>query len=60
MSLSAHGAVVCWTFQRSGVPFVEASGRGNNPGYVTIVQFSELGKPIGKIRVPRVVKSDAE
>ncbi len=29
-------------------------------GAVTIVQFSDAGKPSGKVTVPRVVKSDAE
>jgi peptide-methionine (R)-S-oxide reductase len=30
------------------------------PGTVTIVQFSDAGKPTGKVSVPRVVRSDAE
>ena len=29
-------------------------------GTVTIVQFSDAGKPTGKVSVPRVSKSDAE
>jgi peptide-methionine (R)-S-oxide reductase len=37
-----------------------ASGGAGMPGTVTIVQFSDAGKPVGKITVPRVVKSEAE
>jgi len=36
-----------------------ASGAGN-PGTVTIVQFSDAGKPTGKVSVSKVVKSDAD
>jgi peptide-methionine (R)-S-oxide reductase len=36
-----------------------ASGAGS-PGAIIIVQFSDAGKPIGKITVPHVAKSDAE
>jgi peptide-methionine (R)-S-oxide reductase len=42
------------------VTVLEASGSGRSPSFVTIVQFSENGKPTGRVRVPRVVKSDAE
>jgi peptide-methionine (R)-S-oxide reductase len=38
-----------------------AAGAGSKvPGMVTIVQFSQDGKPTGKVKVPRVVKTDAE
>jgi peptide-methionine (R)-S-oxide reductase len=37
-----------------------ATGAGGTPGTVTVVQFSDSGKPTGKITVPRVVRSDAE
>jgi peptide-methionine (R)-S-oxide reductase len=30
------------------------------PGTVTIVQFSDVGKPNGKVSVPKVVRSEAE
>ena len=52
----ALGAAALWAF-RLPVSVVKASG---NSGSVTIVQFSALGKPIGKVTVPRVVKPDAE
>ena len=38
---------------------VSAAGAGT-PGTVTIVQFSDAGKPIGKVFVPRVIRSDTE
>ncbi|ADW69219.1 peptide-methionine (R)-S-oxide reductase MsrB [Granulicella tundricola] len=31
-----------------------------NPPTVTVVQFSDAGKPVGKTAVPRVVRTDAE
>jgi peptide-methionine (R)-S-oxide reductase len=37
-----------------------ASGGAGVPSTVTIVQFSDAGKPTGKITVPRVVKSETE
>jgi peptide-methionine (R)-S-oxide reductase len=37
-----------------------ASGAAGDAGTVTIVQFSDAGKPTGKVTVPKVVKSDAE
>jgi peptide-methionine (R)-S-oxide reductase len=41
--------------------FVAAAGAGaGTPGTVMIVQFSDAGKPTGKIAVPRVVRSEAE
>ena len=53
---SACGAAALWTLRRfPGV--VEAGG---SAGSVTIVQFSALGKPTGKVTVARVIKSDAE
>jgi peptide-methionine (R)-S-oxide reductase len=37
-----------------------AGGAAGNAGTVTIVQFSDAGKPVGKVTVPKVVKSNAE
>jgi peptide-methionine (R)-S-oxide reductase len=56
----ACGAAALWTLRRSPLVAVEASVGGGNSGSVTIVQFSELGKPTGKVTVPRVAKSDAD
>jgi peptide-methionine (R)-S-oxide reductase len=51
----ACGAAALWAIrQQLQLPVVEAGGT------VTIVQFSDLGKPTGKVSVPRVVKTDAE
>jgi peptide-methionine (R)-S-oxide reductase len=49
-----------WAIRRYPFPTVEASEGDRSPGSVTIVQFSDLGKPIGKVSLPRVIKSDAE
>jgi len=38
----------------------EAGGGAGLPATVTIVQFSDAGKPIGKVTISRVVQSDAE
>ncbi len=58
---TAAGAVGCFGLAacRSSV----ASGvlvAANNPSPVTIVQYSDSGKPTGKVTVPKVVRSDAE
>jgi peptide-methionine (R)-S-oxide reductase len=44
---------------RSSLAFASGAGAGT-PGTVTVVQFSDAGKSIGKVSVPRVVRSDAE
>jgi peptide-methionine (R)-S-oxide reductase len=50
-------ALAAW---RPAFAAAASGGVGTTPGTVTIVQFSDAGKPTGKITVPRVVKSDAE
>jgi peptide-methionine (R)-S-oxide reductase len=40
-------------------PSLAFAGAGT-PGTVTIVQFSDAGKPTGKVSVPRVVRPDSE
>jgi peptide-methionine (R)-S-oxide reductase len=54
------GAVALWSWYRSPVAPVEANGSAGTPGTVTIVQFSTDGKRVGKVTIPRVIKSDAE
>jgi peptide-methionine (R)-S-oxide reductase len=54
------GGAAVWAFRRTSLAAVEASGASATPGPVTIIQFSVAGKPIGKVTVPRVIKSDAE
>jgi peptide-methionine (R)-S-oxide reductase len=56
----AFGAAALWALHRFPTPLVEASESSGNSGSVTIVQFSDLGKPTGKAIVPRVIKSDTE
>ena len=53
----AFAAVALWVLRRLPLPVVEASG---SPGSVTIIQFSDAGKPVGKVTVPRVIRSDAD
>ena len=57
-TVAAASGAALWTLRRFPLPVVEASG--GSPASVTIVQFSDLGKPIGKLAVPHVIKSDAE
>jgi len=46
-------------FSMRGTRPIEAASR-NEPAEVTIVQFSDDGKRLGKVTVPRVVKTEAE
>jgi peptide-methionine (R)-S-oxide reductase len=56
---SVFGAAILWSLRRPG--FVHAETKSTAAGgNVTIVQFSQDGKRIGPVTVPRVVKSDAE
>jgi peptide-methionine (R)-S-oxide reductase len=59
VTAGASGAAAFWVLGRFRLPAVEANGSGS-PGPVTIVQYSNLGKPTGKASVPRVIKSDAD
>ena len=52
----ACGGAALWTMRRHSLLAVQAG----SPASVTIVQFSAGGKPIGKVIVPRVVKTEAE
>jgi len=55
----AVGGLALYSMRR--MPEVEASGSGRGtPGMVTIVDFSDDGKNLGKQTVPKVVKTDAE
>jgi peptide-methionine (R)-S-oxide reductase len=58
-SASACGALALWSFRWPGVA-AAASGKTTTPGMVTIVQFGADGEKIGKLQVPKVVKTDAE
>jgi hypothetical protein len=53
---TAFGVTAFWASRRFPSATVEASGSGGS-GPVTIIQFSPVGKAIGKVTVPRVVKN---
>ncbi|WP_260736458.1 peptide-methionine (R)-S-oxide reductase MsrB [Tunturiibacter lichenicola] len=54
------GAAALWSLRRRSPGTVEASGNNVSAGPVTIVQFSPEGKRIGKVTVPRTIKSEEE
>jgi peptide-methionine (R)-S-oxide reductase len=56
----ACGAVALWSLHRSSLATVDASANNATAGPVTIVQFSPDGKKIGKVTVPRTIKSEEE
>jgi peptide-methionine (R)-S-oxide reductase len=62
-ALLGGGAGVIW-LTRGGWGIVSAaiggSSRKSEPGEVTIVEFTDDGKRVNKVKVARVVKSDAE
>jgi peptide-methionine (R)-S-oxide reductase len=58
-SAGVCGAVAIWSLDKTGVASA-ASGKPTTPGVVTIVQFGADGKKMGKVQVPKIVKSDAE
>jgi peptide-methionine (R)-S-oxide reductase len=54
---AALGGVVLWSLRRPRV--IEAATK-TEPAEVTIVQFSDAGKRLEKVKIARVVKSEAE
>ena len=61
--LTAAGAVSAlafWGLRRSTVMAAAPLSADKGPANVTIVQFSADGKKIGKVTVPRLIKTDAE
>ena len=55
----AAGAVALWSLHRPTVAVNAAAGAGM-PALVTVANFDQAGKPLGKATVNRVVKTDAE
>jgi peptide-methionine (R)-S-oxide reductase len=53
------GAFAIWSLDKPEVASA-ASGKSTTPGMVTIIQFSADGKKMGKVQVPKMVKSEAE
>jgi peptide-methionine (R)-S-oxide reductase len=58
VSLSAIAGAALWSLHKPKL--IEASMPKGEPGEVTIVQFSDNGQRLQKVRVTRVVKSDDE
>src|SRR5277367_3500104 len=57
----AAAAAALALFSMRKEPVVEASGAGNQtPKMVTVVNFSDDGKNLGKETIPQVVKTEAE
>jgi peptide-methionine (R)-S-oxide reductase len=57
-SLTALAGTMLWSLRKPRV--LEASGPVAAPGVVTIVEFSEDGKRLRTVQVPRIVKTEAE
>ena len=61
--LTASGAIAgsaLWSLHRSTLQDVEAATDKADPGMVIVIAFSPAGKPIGKVTIPRVIKTEAE
>jgi peptide-methionine (R)-S-oxide reductase len=58
VSVSALAGAVLWSLRKPRL--IEAAMPKGDPGQVTIVQFSDAGQRLQKVRVPKVVKSDDE
>lgn len=54
------GSLLWSSIRRSAVLAAGSGAVPNTPGEVTIVQFSDDGKKLKKVRVPKVVKTEAE
>ena len=58
ISVSAIAGAALWSLRKPRL--IEAAMPKGDPGEVTIVQFSDSGQRLGKVRVPKVVKSDEQ
>ncbi len=58
ISVSAIAGAALWSLRKPRL--IEAARPKGDPEEVTIVQFSDSGQRLGKVRVPKVVKSDDE
>ena len=58
VSFAAIAGAVLWSLRKPRL--IEAAALKGDPGEVTIVEFSDSGQPLQKVRVPKVVKSDDE
>ncbi|MGH9536723.1 MAG: peptide-methionine (R)-S-oxide reductase MsrB [Terriglobales bacterium] len=58
VSVSALAGAALWSLRKP--PVIAAAMPKGDPGEITIVQFSDSGQRLQKVRVPKVVKSDDE
>src|SRR6478609_2545578 len=56
ISFSAIAGAALWSLHKPRL--IEAAMAKGDPGEVTIVQFSDSGRRLQKVRVPKVAKSD--
>lgn len=54
---AALGGALLWSWRKPHTIVAEAK---SEPGEVTIVQFSDDGKRLAKVKIPKVVKTDEE
>ncbi len=54
---AALGGALLWSWRKPHVVVAEAK---SEPGEVTIVQFSDAGQRLGKVKIAKVVKSEDE
>lgn len=54
---AAVGGALLWSFRK---PHMMVAAAKTEPGIVTIVQFSDDGKKIAKVKIPKVVKTEDE
>ena len=59
-SASAVAGAALWSVRKPGALEAAAPATPGAPGEVTIVEFSDDGKRLKKVRVPKVVKTEAE
>jgi peptide-methionine (R)-S-oxide reductase len=59
LAASAVAGAVLWSFRKPALLAAAHTARGT-PGEVTIVQFSDDGKRLEKVRLAKVVKSEEE
>ncbi len=59
-SVSALGGIMLWSLRKPRILEVSASAPNQAPKEVTIVQFSDDGKKLKTVQVPKVVKSEQE
>ncbi|HEY7856317.1 MAG TPA: peptide-methionine (R)-S-oxide reductase MsrB [Terriglobales bacterium] len=60
VSLTAGAALVAESGYLAGLAGLGGATVQTKPGMVTLIEFSDAGKRLGKVRVAKVVKTDAE